>query len=199
MAQMLRLVSKIARGDKYMDNYSSWKEISAIRETLRDEYLQYWLNTNLFSFQWWIILVLNILFFYIALRILDRARLFELLTVGGLIVLFSTVLDAIGGHYQLFAYPISLTPVIPSFFTADYIILPVIYMLLYQSFSSWKSFIIVNLISGLFLAFVIENLFRWLNIYQYMNWNSFYSLIVYLGMTIIMKWIMNNLARAQKQ
>ncbi|MFC0470760.1 CBO0543 family protein [Halalkalibacter kiskunsagensis] len=182
-----------------MNHSPSWEEISNIRETLRDAYMTYWLNNNLFSFGWWAVLIINLLFIYIAWKLLDRTRLFELLTVGGLIILFSTVIDVIGLHFQLFSYPTSLTPTIPSFFVADYITLPVIYMLLYQYFSTWKSFITANIITTIVLAFVIENLLRWLNIYQYIQWNSFYSFIVYFLIGIILKWIMNNLTKAQNK
>ncbi len=182
-----------------LNHSPSWEEISNIRETLRDAYMTYWLNNNLFSFGWWAVLIINLLFIYIAWKLLDRTRLFELLTVGGLIILFSTVIDVIGLHFQLFSYPTSLTPTIPSFFVADYITLPVIYMLLYQYFSTWKSFITANIITTIVLAFVIENLLRWLNIYQYIQWNSFYSFIVYFLIGIILKWIMNNLTKAQNK
>jgi hypothetical protein len=178
------------------NQYPSWNEIINIRETYQDTYWEYWLNHDLFSFAWWLLLVLNILFIYMACKLLDRTRLFELLTVGGLVVVFSSMLDTILIQYCLTAYPTSLTPLTPSFFTSStYIILPVFYMLLYQFFSTWKSFIVANVITGIFLAFVIENVFRWLNIYQYIQWNSFFSLIMYIGIAIILKWVMNTLLK----
>ncbi|RBW68088.1 CBO0543 family protein [Bacillus taeanensis] len=181
------------------NQHPSWNEIINIRETLRDTYWEYWINHDLFSFNWWVLLVLNILFIYVAYKVLDRTRLFELLTVGGLVIAFSTMLDVILIQYVLTAYPTSLTPLSPSFFTSStYIILPVSYMLLYQFFSTWKSFIVAMVIAGIFLAFVTENVFRLLNIYQYIQWNSFLSLTIYMGIAIILKWIMNNLLKYQK-
>ncbi|WP_332699239.1 CBO0543 family protein [Halalkalibacter lacteus] len=179
--------------------YPSWEEITKIRETFREAYWAYWINDNLFSFGWWLLLVLHILFIYLASKLLDRTRLFELLTVGGLAAIFSTLIDIITIQYGLTGYPTSLSPLSPSLFVSSLIILPVIYMLLYQFFSTWKSFILANLVVGAFLAFLGENLFRWLNIYQYIQWNSFYSLITYLGIGIVLKWILSNLLKAQKK
>lgn len=180
------------------NQHSSWQEILTIRETFQEAYRSYWINDNLFSFSWWIILFLNIIFVYIGWKLLERKRLFELLTVGGLTVIFSTLIDIITVQYGLTAYPISLAPISPSLFTATLIILPVIYMLLYQFFSTWKSFILANVVAGAFFSFVVENLFRWLNIYQYNQWNSFYSLLTYIGIAVIIKSIMNNLLKSQK-
>lgn len=179
--------------------YPSWEEITKIREAHREAYWAYWINENLFSFGWWFILVLNILFLYIVWKLLDRTRLFELLTVGGLASIFSTILDTVTVQYGLTGYPTSLTPISPSFFIATLIILPVIYILLYQFFSTWKAFITANVVAGTFFSFVGENLLRWLNIYQYIQWNSFYSLITYVGIAIVIKWVMGTLVKIQKK
>jgi uncharacterized membrane protein YeaQ/YmgE (transglycosylase-associated protein family) len=127
---------------------------------------------------------------YIIWRVIDRKRLFELLTVGGLTLIFSTFIDIITVQYGLTGYPISLAPISPSLFTATLVIIPAIYMLLYQFFYTWKSFLFASVITGIFLAFIGENLLRWLDIYEYIQWNSFYSLIIYIAMAVIVKWIM---------
>ncbi|QFT89049.1 hypothetical protein FIU87_10360 [Bacillus sp. THAF10] len=177
----------------------SWNEILSMKETFRDHYFSYWISNDLFSFAWWLILVLNIVFIFVAIKLLDRTRLFEILTVGGLVVLLSSLLDTILIQYCLTAYPTSLIPLIPPFFTSStYVILPVLYMLLYQYFSTWKSFLIANVITGAFLAFVVENVYRWLNIYQYLQWNSFFSLLMYVGIAIVFKSIMVILLKSRK-
>ncbi|SDI30349.1 CBO0543 family protein [Alteribacillus bidgolensis] len=180
------------------NQYPSWDEIVNLREEFRDSYWAYWINENLFSFGWFLQFGLNILFIYIAYKLLDRTRLFELLTAGGIIAILSSLLDSITIQNVLTTYPNSFTPISPPFVTSTVVILPIVYMLLYQFFSTWQSFIIANVISGAILAFVIENLFRWLDIYQYIQWNSFFSFIVYLVMAVILKWIMNYLMKAQK-
>lgn len=178
--------------------YPSWEEITKIRESFQEAYFKYWINDNLFSYGWWLLLLLNIMFIYTVWKLLDRTRLFELLTVGGLTLLLSTVIDIITVQYGFTGYPISLVPISPSLFTATLIILPVIFMLLYQYFAAWKSYIMASVVTGAFTAFVVENLLRWLNMYQYIQWNSFYSLIIYIGMAIVIKWIMGTLTKTKK-
>jgi hypothetical protein len=174
-----------------------WETIIEIREVYRDQYWTYYLDYNLFSFGWWVILATNGLFIFLAWKLLDRSRLFELFTVGGWIAALSTMADSIGVQYVLFAYPISLTPVSPSFFVTTYIVIPVTYMLLYQYFSTWRSFSTAVAAMGIVYAFGVETLFRWLNIYEYIHWNAFYSLLVYFSMGVLVKWIMEKLKNAR--
>ena len=175
----------------------TWDIILKTKAEYRDYYWDYWKHNDLFSIGWWLLFVINLVFIYIAIKILDRSRLFELLTVGGIIISISTMLDTILIQYGLTAYPTSLTPISPSFFVNTYIILPVIYALLYQFFSTWKSYFIANILTGIFLAFIIETLLRWLHIYQYIHWNSFYSFLAYFGMGLFSKVIMKILCNKQ--
>ncbi|WP_163538973.1 CBO0543 family protein [Gracilibacillus sp. YIM 98692] len=180
------------------NQHSSWKETLNIRETFREEYLSYWINDNFLSLGWWIILLFNVVLIYAAWKLLDRTRLFEILTIGGLTITFSTFIDTVTVQYGLTAYPISLTPLSPSFFTSTYTTLPIIYMLVYQYFTTWKSYIVANVVVAVVLAFVIENLLHWLNIYEYIQWNSFYSFIIYIALGVMMKGILGMLLKADK-
>ncbi|MDP4553461.1 hypothetical protein Q9251_21645, partial [Alkalihalobacillus macyae] len=64
----------------------SWESITAIRESFREQYWNHWTQDDLFSFGWWLILIINLIFIYVALKFIDRKRLFELLTVGGIVI-----------------------------------------------------------------------------------------------------------------
>ncbi|MDP4551416.1 CBO0543 family protein [Alkalihalobacillus macyae] len=169
---------------------SSWESITAIRESLQEQYWNHWTQYDLFSFGWWLTLFINILFIYVALKFIDRRRLFELLTVGGIVIAISTLLDVILIQFGFTAYPTSITPLSTSFFVSTYIVLPVVYMLLYQFCSTWKKYMITTLITSFTLAFIIENLLRWANVYEYIKWNNFYSFIAYVGIGLIVKWFM---------
>lgn len=170
---------------------TSWESITSIRESFREQYWNYWTQNDLFSFGWWLILFINLILFYAALRFIDRRRLFELMTVGGIVIAISTLLDVILIQFGFTAYPTSITPLSPSFFVSTYIVLPVIYMLVYQFFSTWKNYMIATIIISVTLAFIVENLLRWVNVYEYIKWNSVYSLIAYIGIALIVKWLMN--------
>ncbi|WP_270181211.1 CBO0543 family protein [Alkalihalobacillus sp. CinArs1] len=165
----------------------SWESITSIRESFQVQYWNHWLHDDLFSFGWWLVLIINLIFLYVAFKLIDRKRLFELLTVGGIVIAISTLMDVILIQYGFTAYPTSITPLSPSFFVSTYIVLPVIFMLLYQYFFTWKSYMLAMIITSLLLAFIVENLLRWVNVYEYIKWNNVYSMIAYLLIGIIVK------------
>ncbi|MDP4550118.1 hypothetical protein Q9251_04390, partial [Alkalihalobacillus macyae] len=54
-----------------------------------------------------------------------------------------------------------------------------------------KNYIFATIITAFTLAFIVENLLRWVNVYDYIKWNNVYSLLAYLGIGLIVKWLMN--------
>lgn len=175
---------------------NQWENIVEIRQKLRDAYLENWLNNNLFSFNWWVILVSIIAFSILWWKLLDKGRIFEILTYGLLVAVVAVVFDTIGDAYVLFGYPNSLLPIFPSIATYTSL-LPFAYMLMYQTFTGWKSFCIANVILAIFLAFIIEPILVWMGIYEYHKWNYFYSFLVYPTIGIPLKWLMTKLLRAE--
>jgi hypothetical protein len=89
-------------------------------------------------------------------------------------------LDTVGVQFSFWEYPVEFLPVIPRAFPFDVSMVPVAFMLLYQYYRKWKSFIIAQIIMALAYAFVGEPLGEWINLVYYLKWNHLYSFFYYI-------------------
>ena len=116
----------------------------------------------------------------------NRKRITEIMIYGLLVSLIGLTLDTIGTGYVLWEYPIRLFPV--SFSEVhDLVLFPVVFMLNYQRYTQWKSFIISTVLLSFLLSFVGENTAIWLNFYREISWKHIYSFPVYIAIAIICK------------
>lgn len=176
--------------------YPTYDDVQLVRGQLSELALRHWLQHDLFNFNWWISLILTILPWIIWWRIADRSRVFEIFAYGLLIGIMSTVLDVIGADLLLWGYPNKLLSMIPPLVPADLSVIPVFFMLIYQVFSSWRTFLIATTVIALVFSFVAEPIFVWLNFYAVERWEYYYSFPIYILMAVIGKWIMNKLHEA---
>ena len=171
------------------------QQIHKLNEMTRD----YWIHNFVFSFKWWILLFLTIVPWFIWWKIVDKSRLTEISLYGFFIISVSTILDVIGWNYSLWYYPNNLlgicTPLIP----IDYTLLPILYMLAYQYFPSWKSFSIVLLILSFTFAFVWEPLAEMMNFYKPLKWNHVYSFFGFFLMGVFSRRIVLKIIKIQKE
>jgi len=125
---------------------TEWKELET----------QYWLEYNLFSIQWWFLLLVLILPWVLWSKYVERKRIKEILLFGALLSMLVGLLDELGISLNLWAYPYQLTNLIPGLVAIDYGIIIVAHMFIYQYFREWKSFIITNMILAAIFAFIAE-------------------------------------------
>jgi hypothetical protein len=175
-------------------NYTLSEKLLEAKRTLLQLSLNHWFNYELFTWQWWgkfIYLGIPMILFY---KLLDRKRILEIVSYGLIISLLSTISDTTGTGFVLWEYPIRLMPI--GFFAVhDLAIVPIISMLVYQFCSSWKSFIIFNVILSAIASFIIEPLYIWINIYKPIEWKHIYSFFSYLLMAVLCKLIINKLIK----
>ncbi|HZG14990.1 MAG TPA: CBO0543 family protein [Candidatus Bathyarchaeia archaeon] len=160
-----------------------FEKVIHIQNQLRDVELAHWLKEDLFSFSWWIGLS-SLLLYYFWYKIVDRSRFVEIVMMGLFIGLFSTLLDVIGSSFVLWSYPDSVEPIFPPMFPANLVVLPAIYMVLYQIFYTWKPYLAASFVFSLFLSFVGEPLVVLLGSYQPHHWEYVYSVPCYLLLAI---------------
>jgi len=157
-----------------------------------------WKSDILFTWQWWLLLALAIIPWLVWWMLVDRKRIFEILTYGLMIMTVSTLFDAIGVELDLWEYHYQLIPLLDVFIVYDVSVIPVTYMLIYQYFNIWKSFLIANIVlSGIF-AFVSEPILKWLNYYQLIEWKYLYSFGIYIAIAIIIKCFINILKKVSR-
>jgi len=169
---------------------STWQDVIDITRQLRDTNMEYWLNENLFSFSWWILLVTTIGIFIIWFIILDKKRIFEIITYGFFVATFAIMADGLGVSLVLWHYPTTVTPV-PLAVEIHRGHMPIIYMIIYQYCTTWKTFLIASTITAFVFAFILEPLLVWLQIYDPIHWRHIYSFFPYIIMAVAFKYLVH--------
>ena len=148
-----------------------------------------WINNDIFTFRWWILLLSFVIPWFIWYNLVDKGRLKEmllyLLSTSGIAIL----LDETGIALGMWAYPVNLIPILPRLITVNYSTVPIIFVLIYQYFPGWKPFIIANIILSLVFSFILEPILVWMDLYDLVTWKYVYSVPMYLFAAIILKWI----------
>ena len=170
-----------------------WKEQLKTRVTLRDITLKHWLENNLFTPVWWLMLITFIIVWFIWWKFVNKNRFLEIVTYGLLVTCVTIILDIVGAEFALWGYPNMLVPTVPPLFIVDLGFLPVIYMFIYQYFSSWTAFTIAISITSFFISFIGEPIAVWLDMYELNNWQHVYSFPIYISMALILKWVLNKI------
>jgi hypothetical protein len=159
---------------------------------------KYWLQETFLHWQWWLLLALTIVPWIIWWKIVDRRRIFEILTYGFLVMTASVVFDAVGVEFDFWEYKYQLVPLLDVFITYDFTVMPVMYMVIYQFIDNWIPFIIANTIVAAVFAFISEPLLVWMDFYLLFNWEYIYSFPIYIAIAVSLKWVMLFLLRVSR-
>ncbi|MBM7660283.1 hypothetical protein JOC85_001050 [Bacillus mesophilus] len=178
---------------------SRWEEIIQLKLKLRDLSLEHWMDETVFSFNWWLLLFSSIIFFIIWIKVLDKKRIIEISAFGLLVGTITFLLDIIGVSLVFWSYPDQLIPLVNSIFEIHNIHLPIIYMIIYQYFKTWKSFLIALTVSSSIFAFVLEPLTVWLGIYEVYRWKYLFSFPIYILGGILIRWAIIKVKEIEKR
>ncbi|MBT2690172.1 hypothetical protein J7I93_18545 [Bacillus sp. ISL-47] len=173
-----------------MSHFPSYEEVQKVRETLRDVSFEHWVQDDLWSFNWWLLVAATVLPFVIWWRLVDKERFFELLAFGLICGMIACFLDVMGVDLLLWGYPDKLFHFIPPLMPADFVVIPVSGMLIYQYFSTWKSFGIASAILSAIFAYIIELLFSLLHMFELIHWKHTYSFIGFILMFLTVRLLM---------
>lgn len=168
---------------------ASYQRIIDAQETLRDLCIQYWTEHTFLKWTWWFLLFWAVFPLLIWWKFIDRQRFLEISFFGLLVSLCSGILDVAGVFNLLWAYPDNLVPFLPNFFPIDYVVVPCVFMLIYQKYSGWKAFLISSTVISAVLSLVFDPIMVWLNLYQPLSWQYYYSIPVFVFMVSFCKWI----------
>ncbi len=154
-----------------------------------------WLHHDLFSPQWWGILILNFLFLILFVLIIDRDRL--LLILFAFMVNFTIVgvANEVGSFYHFWSYPHQFLVFTLRFNEVDFAVVHVILSLIYQFFSKWKTYLITAIVSSAILCFIGIPIFVFFGMYKLVNWNYLYSFLVTILMFLMSKIIVDFASR----
>ncbi|MEK3990045.1 CBO0543 family protein [Robertmurraya sp. FSL R5-0851] len=111
----------------------------------------------------------------------------ESLLFGMIVMNVTLLLDTVGMQFSFWEYPVEFLPVIPRGFPFDVSMVPVAFILLFQYFQTWKSFIIAQVIMAIAYAFIGEPFCEWLHLVRYFKWNYLYSFVYYIILGIVVR------------
>jgi len=176
-----------------------WIEHIKTRISLRDINLKHWLDNNLFTPVWWLMLIIFIATWIIWWKFVDKTKLMEIVIYGLMVSFLATILDLIGTEFVLWGYPNMLLPLMPPLAIVDLGVLPVVFMLIYQFFAGWKSFFIAMIITSLAFSFIGEPIAVWFDMYQINNWRHLYSFPLYIILGLTVKWFVHSIITKEKK
>jgi hypothetical protein len=148
-----------------------------------------WLHGELFSWQWWVLLAGFATSAFVIWRLADRSRLAETVTYTSLIVIFILVLDELGEEAMLWYYPVDLLFMFPPASAVDITCMPSVYMILFQRFRKWRSFLIAMVVMAAIFCFILEPIFVWCGVYVMLQWKSWYGFPIYVFIAVASKFI----------
>lgn len=165
-----------------------FNEIQEQYDLLRVLWTDYWASEVIFTFQWWTMVLILIIPIFLWWKLVDKSRLLEISMVGLFTSGIAFILDQIGTSLGLWIYPYTLTNLERDLWAvADFSLLPFFYMMFYQWFPRWKTYLLVILLFSLFAAFIGETIFQLLGIYKLLNWSHVYSVPGYFLLGLFTK------------
>jgi hypothetical protein len=165
----------------------AFEEIVEVQQTLHRLRFDYWIEHDIFSWQWWLLLSMLIIPWVIWYKVIPKENKAVVLSFGLLIGLLSSQLDEIGVMTGTWSYPYQLVQTNRGLNPYNFTLIPVGYMIVYQYFKKWKPFILGNIVIGFIAAFGAEPLLKYVGIYQPFHWKYYYSLPIYIVLPIIFR------------
>jgi len=180
-----------------MDVEAAQEMILEMQRQLRDASMNYWYKYVFNTWQWWLNIATLILPVILWWKLANKKKLMEIVIYGFFASAFAVFFDTIGETSVLWEYPYLVIPMDYILVDTDYSVLPVAYMLVYQYFSTWKSFIAANIIISAVFTFLSEPLLMWLGLYELHGWKYIYSFPIYVAIAIVSKWFTEFFIRTQ--
>ncbi len=157
--------------------------------------IQSWLEHDFLSTEWWIQLVMFVIPWLVFVRLAKREQLPELVLYGSWVMILAEALDHIGYELGYWFYPTEIAPLFPRFEEVNLSALPVIYMLVYQYFPSWKRFTIAITVTAVIFTLAAEPALIHLGLYTPLTWKPYYGLPIYIAIGLALKWLVEKTFR----
>ena len=163
------------------------KEMYDLVVKAHENLYDYWLKNILFTWQWWIGVLLTILPWAIWIKYRRKESTTRLLLAGAYIIIITSFLDFIGTILGLWYYKSNIVPFIPAYMPWDFTLFPVSVMFFLQVKPNAGKYIKSFMFSIMCIGF--EKLFIWLDFYEEVRWRSFYSFPIYIVVYLIADYI----------
>lgn len=150
--------------------------------------MERWLSDEVFSFGWFLMLGILIIFYAVWLKLLDKRKITELLLIGSLTAVVKSLNSMfLGQMLGLAEYTIRLVPVHSNIFITSMTISPIIVMLAEQYSSTWGGYIVRAGIGYAILCFGIFPLYILVGVLKIYNWNVLYHFLVLFTLSLVVR------------
>jgi hypothetical protein len=148
-----------------------------------------WLKYVLFSWQWWLQLILTIVPWIIWFIFRRKQSTDRILYSGLFTMLLSYVLDVAGMALGLWQYAYELLPITPSIAPWDLTLIPVAVMFTIQFNPFHLNRYVKAILFSAVASFIIEPLFSYIGFYKLIRWKFIYSFPITILIYIAADWL----------
>ena len=171
-----------------MDSNKIIEEAYKLISKGNNEIVKVWFTQVIFSWRWWISIILSILPWIIWVKVRDKKDTVSLLFVGLIVMIITGIMDNVGINYGLWYYKWKPLPGSISVFPWNCTLFPVGILLILQFKPQVNAYI--KAVSFSFVcSFIGEPFFVWLNMYHMTKWNYWYSFIIYIPLYLFFNYI----------
>jgi len=181
------MIKSQAEETQTMPEASGVPQSVELQRQLTADHIEIWLAEDFLKLRWWALIVLYIVCAVVWWKLLDKRRLKEILVFTALAYIAALAINEYGQELILWAYPTDILPVFPPFSSANLLLLPAIYSLIYQRFSSSRSYFAAELAATVLFCFVLEPLLAWGGLFELLNWKYWLSAPVYVIMALLVR------------
>ena len=154
---------------------------------LTSDHIDQWLAEDFLRFRWWALIFILAACAFAWWKLLDKSRLKEtvLFTAVGFIVVLG--INEYGQELILWDYPTDVIPIFPPLSSVNLIMLPFLYSLVFQRFSSFRPYLWATLAVTAIFCFVVEPLLTLGGFFQLLNWRYWMSFPLYVIMALLVR------------
>lgn len=142
--------------------------------------IENWLLSSVFTSSWWILVLFNLVSWLIFFKYYDKERALQIWCFGLTVIIITSFFDDLGSELGLWIYPIKFVPYGLIAYPFDFSVIPVAFMLIFQYYNSWKSYIIAIFMLAIIFSFIGEPFSVWLGTVKYIKWKYIYSFGFYI-------------------
>lgn len=164
-------------------------EIESTRAHVNKMDTTQWLNHELFSLNWWIIVIFNVVLFALLVFLADRRRTSQIAVSFLIAYAIVGFFDESGEYFGWWSYPYELIPFSARFNAVNFFAIPSIIALVYQWFTRWSSFLLATVVYAAVNSYVGEPIFVMLGIYKLNTWTYTGSFLVMIVIPVLVKYL----------
>ncbi|MDP4144906.1 MAG: CBO0543 family protein [Bacillota bacterium] len=171
-----------------MNNLYILDQVYKLNESVNRMLLDIWMKQIVFSWRWWVEILLAIIPWILWIKFRDKKATDRLLFVGLLVFVVTNTLDNIGIAYNAWHYDWNVLPIVPIYLPWDFTLFPILVMWLLQ-YKPNISPLVKALVFSAFNAFLMEPLFQYFSFYHPVAWKQYYSFIIYIPLYLFFNYV----------